>query len=229
MHRSVRAVLTSSVLWALAASAGAAVRVPQVPVAGTALSTFLLSQGQAINVNADQVDAQRQAVPNTTNFQMFTYGPGVGSTSVGLYNAALASPGLFQIMPAAAAPGWFAIAAFRTGPTRLVVNLFDASTALQGTTTYLGADASDFSFYAIGPSGTSWQQDTRNAAGAVRMLVFNGTGTKSGSTWLAFETSASGPADYADLIALVNLSLSPVSDAKTSWGRVKALFQGRAR
>lgn len=232
MHRSVRAVLTSSVLWALvgaAGVAGAAVRVPQVPVAGTALSTFLQSQGQAINVNTDQVDAQRQAVPNTTNFQMFTYGPGVGSTSVGLYNAALAAPALFQIMPVAVAPGWFAIAAFRTAPTRLVVNLFDAATALQGTTTHVGADASDFSFYATGAAGTSWQQDSRNAAGAVRMLVFNGTGTKSGNTWLAFETSATGAADYADLIALVNLSLSPVSDAKTTWGRVKALFQGRAR
>jgi hypothetical protein len=70
-----------------------------------------------------------------------------------------------------------------------------------------------------------YQQDSRNALGAARMLVFNGTGAKSGSTWLAFETSPTGPGDYADAIALVNLALSPVSDAKSTWGRVKALYR----
>lgn len=225
MHRIVRAALVSFALWALAAPALAAPRSPQVPVSGTALATFFLSQGQTINVNADQVDAQSQAVPPTTNFQMQTYGPALGTTSIGIYNAALASPALYQIMPGSVSAGWFAVAAFRTGPTRLNVNLFDNNSALQGTTSYLGADPTDFSFYANGLGGLIHQQDSRNAFGAARMLVFNGTGIKSGSTWLAFETSPTGTGDFADVIALVNLALSPVSDAKSSWGRVKSLYR----
>lgn len=225
MHRIVRAALVSLVLWAIAVPALAAPRSPQVPVSGTALATFFLSQGQTINVNTDQVDAQRQAVPPTTNFQMQTYGPALATTSIGIYNAALASPPLYQIMPGAASAGWFAVAAFRTGPTRLNVNLFDNNSALQGSTSYLGADPTDFSFYANGLGGLIDQQDSRNVFGAPRMLVFNGTGIKSGSTWLAFETSPTGAGDFADVIALVNLALSPVSDAKSSWSRVKSLYR----
>jgi hypothetical protein len=225
MHRIVRNLLVSSMLWSIALPALAAPRIPQVPVSGSALATFFASQGQTINVNADQVDAQRQAVPLTTNFQMQRYELALGTTAVGIYNAALASPALYQIMPGPASTGWFAVAAFRTSPTRLNVNLFDNNSTLQGTTSYLGADPTDFSFYASGAGGTVYQQDSRNTLGAARMLLFNGTGTKSGSTWLAFETSASGPGDFADVIALVNLALSPVSDAKSTWGRVKALYR----
>lgn len=225
MHRIVRAALASLALWAVSAPVLAAPRVPQVPVTGTALATFFASQGQTINVNTDQVDAQRQAVPATTNFQMQTYGPALSTTAIGIYNAALEVPALYQIMPAATGTGWFAVAAFRTSPTRLVVNLFDNNTALQGSTSYLGADASDFAFYATGSNGTLYQQDSRNVLGAARMLVFNGTGAKTGNTWLAFETSSVGPADYADVIALVNLALSPVSEAKSTWSRVKALYR----
>jgi hypothetical protein len=225
MPRIVRAALTSLVLWALTAPAMAAPRIPQVPVSGSALATFFLSQGQTINVNADQVDAQRQAVPATTNFQMQVFGSAASTTSVGLYNAALASPTLYPVMPGATGPGWFAVAAFRTSPTRLVVNLFDQNTALQGSSSYLGADASDFAFFANGTGGLIYQQDERNAAGAARMLVFNATGAKTGNTWLAFETSPSGPGDFADAIALVNLALSPVSDAKSTWARVKSLYR----
>lgn len=225
MHRTVRAAIVSLALWAIAASALAAPRSPQVPVSGSALATFFASQSQTINVNTDQVDAQRQTVPATTNFQMQTFGPAVPGTTVGIYNAAPTSPALYQIIPGAASAGWFAVAGFRVGPTRLVVNLFDSNTALQGSTTYLGADASDFAFYASGSTGTMFQQDARNPGGAARVLVFNGTGAKSGNTWLAFETSSVGPADFADVVVLVNLALSPVSDAKSTWSRVKALYR----
>lgn len=225
MHRIVRAALASSIGWMLALTALAAPRVPQVPVSGTALATFFASQGQTINVSTDQVDTQRQSVPAATNFQILTFGNAIASTSIGVYNAALVTPSLFQIMPGTAAAGWFSVAAFRTLPDRLVVNLFDANTALQGSSTYLGADRTDFAFYCVGAGGTMYQQDARNAGGAARMLVFNGTGPRAGSTWLAFETSATGPGDFADAIALVNLALSPVSDVQTTWGRVKSLYR----
>ncbi len=225
MPRTVRAVLISSMLWAIALPALAAPRVPQVPVSGTALATFFASQSQTINVNADQVDVQRQAVPPTSNFQILSFGPQASSTAVGIYNAAPLTPALYQILPSGMGAGWFSVAGFRLSPTRMVVNLFDNFSTLQGTTSYLGADPTDFSFYAIGGAGTLYQQDARNAGGAARVLVFNGTGAKAGSTWLAFETSTSGPADYADVIALVNLAFSPVHDAKSSWGRVKSLYR----
>ena len=114
---------------------------------------------------------------------------------------------------------------FRTGPARLVVNLFDDNDVFQGTTTYLGAEASAFGFYGQGASGTVYQQDFRNPSGAARILAYAGTGARSGYTWFAIETGSTTGGDFTDLILLVNLGLVPVDVQKSSWGTLKKRFR----
>lgn len=207
-----------------APAAHAALRSPQVPVAGTALQTFFASQGQAINVHADQLDLQQLAVPPSTSFEVRVFASGSGS-SFGLYDAAVASPALDVVLPASLTPGWFATAAFRTSPSRIVVNLFDALGTFQGTNTYLGADPSAFGFYDAGATGTFYTQDARNPGGSAKILAYNGTGTRAGWTWFACESSAGAGGDFADFVAVVNLSLAPVPVGHANWGTLKRRFR----
>lgn len=220
---SARLLLATLLSMTLASTALAAARSPQVPVSGTTLATFFAAQGQAIAVNSQQLDLQRTSVPASTGFGMRTF---VGaSVSHGIYNAAAIAPALYQVCPGAATMGWFSVAAFRAAPQRLVVNLFDASSTLQGNNVYLGADNTDFGFYEAGPGGTFYSQDARNAGGSARMLAFNGTGAFAGSTWLCTETGAGPGGDFADVITLVDLSLAPVPTRPSSWSRVKQLYR----
>lgn len=207
----------------LTATSHAAARSPQVPVTGTALATFFAAHGQAIDASTQQLDLQRTAVLTNAAFEVRAF---VGTAaSVGAYNAAAAAPPLYQIFPGAASSGWFAAASFRVSPQRLVVNLFDASSALQGATTYLNADNTDFGFYVIAGTGTFYSQDARNAGSAARMLAFNGTGAFAGSTWICTETGAGPGGDYADVITLVQFQFAPVSTQTSTWNRVKRLYQ----
>ncbi len=210
-------------LAALASNAHAALRSPQVSVSGTALATFFASQGQAIDVNADQLDAQRFNLPALGTLHPRVFGP--VAASFGAYNASALAPPLYELLPSAMLPGWFVTAGFRDAPVRLVVNLFDAQSALQGNNVYLGADRTDLGFYAQLPGGQAWSQDARNPAGRVLMLAYQGTGLHAGELWLACESTQATGGDYADAIALVDLSLGPVPIAKSSWGRMKALFR----
>jgi hypothetical protein len=211
-------ILTSAI-------AHAAARVPQIPVSGSALSTFFASQGQTIDVNNQQLDLQSLSVPATTNFEVRVFGPAASTTAFGAYNTAPASPPLYLIAPGAASPGWFQVAGFRTGPSRLVVNEFDAGNTFQGTNSYIGADPTGFGFYDQGATATFFTQDSRNTGGAAKILAYNGTGSRVGWTWFACETGASPGGDYADFIALVNLSLAPVPVNRTDWGTLKRRFQ----
>lgn len=220
---AARLQLATLLSMTLASTALGAARSPQVLVTGTALATFFASQGQTVAVNTQQLDLQRTSVPASTGFGMRTF---VGaSVSHGIYNAAAIAPPLYQVYPGAATQGWYAVASFRTGPQRLIVNLLDASNALQGQSTFLGADNTDFGFYEAGPGGTFYSQDARNAGGSARMLAFNGTGVFAGSTWLCTETGAGPGGDFADVITLVDLSLAPVPTRSSSWSRVKQLYR----
>ena len=211
----------------VAAAAQAAARVPQVPVSGAALSTFFASQGQTIDVNNQQLDLQTLNVPAGTSFEVRVFGPEVGSATFGAYNTAPASPPLYQIVPGAASTGWFSTAQFRAGPTRLVVNLFDNNAAFIGSTSYLAGppDASAFGFYDQSVAATFYTQDARNPGGTARVLAYNATGASTGWTWFACETGAGPGGDFADYIALVNLSLAPVPVSRTDWGTLKARFR----
>lgn len=220
---SCRPHVTSLLLLALALPASAALRVPQVPVSGTALQSFFSAQGQAIDVNTAQQDLQRFSVPNDIGFQVNEFGS--SSAGFGVYNAADANPALYLAFPGSAAPGWFVVASFRTSPIRLVVNLFDASSTFMGSTTYLGADHADFGFYVQDAGGTFYSQDERNPGGAPKILAFNGTGAHAGSTWFACETSAGPGGDFADVIVLLGTAPTPVPVLHASWGALKQRFR----
>jgi hypothetical protein len=212
-----------------APAASAQYRSPQVPVSGTALASFFASQGQAINVNTDQLELQSASVPVNTSVVMrgfFVGGPG---SSFGLYNGAPASPPLYLVFPGAASSGWFASASYRTAPTRLVVNLFDNNSAFVGATTYLAGppDPSDVGFYIPdgGSGATLYSQDARNTGGAARILMYAGTGAHAGETWFAGETGSGPGGDFADIIALVQIPLAPTDVMHASWGALKHRFR----
>lgn len=217
-------------LVALAGSASATLRAPQVPVLGGALQGYLNSQGESINVLTDQNAAQRWAatVSNNSTFTIQVELAGnAASNTIGLYNANLAAPPLYQVFPGAATSQWFAVASFRTSPVRVVVNLFDASATIQGTTTYLGADRNDFGFYLQGPGGTFFTQDARNPGGSAQALTYAGTGINTGSWWLCFEDISLGGGsdqDYDDCVLFLE-SVNPTPVNKATWGSLKARFR----
>ena len=230
MKRVATMIIGLVALVALAGSASAALRVPQVPVLGGGLQGYLNSQGEAINVLTDQNAAQRWAatVSNNSTFTIQVELAGnAAANTIGLYNASLAAPPLYQVFPGAATSQWFAVASFRSAPIRVVVNLFDASAAIQGTTTYLGADRNDFGFYLQGPGGTFFTQDARNPGGAVQALTYAGTGINTGSWWLCFEDTGLGAGsdlDYDDCVLFLE-SVNPTPVNKTTWGSLKARFR----
>jgi len=225
MKRFVTMILGLLLVAAFASSAFAALRVPQVPLSDGTLQGYLNSVGESINAATDQEDAQRWASTVSSN-STFTIQVELGafapSNTIGIYNASLAAPPLYQVFPGAATAGWFAVASFRTGPIRVVVNLFDNNAALMGTSTYLGADKNDFGFYLNSPNQMSWTQDYRNGAGEARALTYKGTGINAGSWWLAFEDWIDY--NYSDCVLFLE-SVNPTPVSTTSWGQLKARFR----
>lgn len=230
MKRFVTMITGLLAVAALAGTASAALRVPQVPVLGGGLQGYINSADGGINVSTDQNAAQRWSatVSNNSTFTVQVELAGnAASNSIGIYNAGAAVPALYQVFPGAASAGWFAVASFRSAPTRVVVNLFDASAALQGTTTYLGADRNDFGYYISGPGGTFYTQDSRNPGSAAQALTFAGTGLNTGSWFLCFEDTNIGGGsdqDYDDAVLFCE-SVNPTPVAKTSWSNLKTRFR----
>jgi len=227
-------VIASLTLGALlATSASAALRVPQVAVNGGSLQGYLNSKGETINVLTDQDAGQTwsETVSNNATFTlMIEFAGNASSNSIGIYNAADVAPALYQVFPGAAAAGWFAIASFRSAPTRVVINLFDQNAALQGTNTFLGADGHNFGYYLQQPPGLGlvlYSQDSRNPGGDPQMLAFAGQGGNTGSWWLAMEdlSAAQGRDNDFDDAVLFLESVNPVPAEATTWGAVKARFR----
>jgi len=231
MKRSVTLFVSMLMLAAFAASASAAaLRVPQIAVIGGSLQGYLNGVGEAINVNTDQVAVERWASTVSSNSTFTIQIELAGNAplnAVGLYNASLVAPPLYQVFPGAASAGWFAVASFRTAPIRVVVNLFDNNAVIQGATTYLGADKNDFGFYLQGPGGTFYTQDARNPGGNAQALTYAGTGLNSGSWWLAFEDqefqSGAADGDFNDCVLFLE-SVNPTPVNKTTWGDLKKRF-----
>ena len=99
-----------------------------------------------------------------------------------------------------------------------------------GSVRYVNANSAAFGFFAAhanddGSDDTFYMQDSRNPGGAAKILAYNGTGSRLGWTWFAVETGAGPGGDFADFIALVQLSLAPVPVQHSSWGRIKQLFK----
>ena len=225
-----RLLLPMASLFALAlvaTAAHAAPRSPQIPVSGTALATFFASQGQTINVATDQLDLQTLSLAVGTPFEVHTFGPGASTTDIGTYNAngnKKTAPARYTVFPAALTPGWYVSGSYRSGPSRLVVTLFDANKTFQGSTTYNGANAASFALFDSGPSGTYYLEDARNTGGAAKILAYAGTGSLSGWTWFAGETSPGSGGDFADVVTLVNLGSTSTPTVGTTWGRLKAMY-----
>ena len=211
----------------------AALRVPQVPVLGGGLQAYLDFQAELINVASDQNAIQRwsSSVSNSSTFtvqiELLIKSPDV---ALGIYNAGDAAPALYEIFPTVSGPGWFGVASFRTAPTRVVVNLFDDQAVFRGTTTYLGANKSDYGYYLSGPGGTFHSQDSRNPGGSPQLLVFAGTGLNQGSWWLCFEAvSLSGGGsdqDFDDAVLFVeDVGNCPCPVQKCDWASLKSRFR----
>jgi hypothetical protein len=230
MKRLATMIIGTVALVAFAGSASAALRAPQVVVNGGTLQGYLNGVGEAINVSTDQQDIQRwqATVSNNSTFtiQVELTGNAAGNT-IGIYNAGFAAPPLYQVFPGAATNGWFAVASFRTAPTRVIVSLFDAGAAFQGSTTYLAGppDRNDFGFYlqqAVGAGGlTFYTQDARNPGGLAQALTYAGTGINSGSWWLCFDDATDH--DFDDCVLFLE-SVNPTPVSKTTWGSLKARF-----
>jgi len=217
----------------IATPAAAALRVPQVVVNGGGLQSLFDSQGESINVGTDQQDLQRwqSIVSNNITFtiqvEVVQNAPG---NSIGVYNASSAAPALYTMLPGVATSGWFAVASFRSAPTRLVVNLFDHNAVFQGSTTYLAGppDKSDYGFFPQDECGTFYTQDARNPGGAAQALVLAGTGINAGSWWIAWEdqdANCGSDHDYDDCVLFLEYLSPGFPVAKSTWGALKARFR----
>jgi len=222
--------LLSTILFLTLASAAAhaAPRAQQVPVSGTALAAFFLSQGQSINVNTDQLDLQTLNVSVGTAFEVHTFGTQASGTTFGTYNSngnRKGAPAQYTLFPAAMTTGWYTSGTFRNGPSRLEVNTFDSNRVMKSTQTFNGANAAGFSLFDSGPNGTFYLEDARNAGGAAKILAFAGTGSRTGWTWFACETSSGTGGDFADFITVVNLASITTPTVHTAWGQLKAFYR----
>jgi hypothetical protein len=149
------------------------------------------------------------------------------TNDLGIYNGSAGPvPPLYLVFPGAASAGWFATASFRTGPIRVVINLFDANAVFQGTNSFLGADRNNFGYYLQGPGGLFYTQDARNAGSVAQALAYAGTGINFGQWWLAWEDLAAAGSDHDFNDAVLFLeSVNPTPTSRTSWGQLKARFR----
>lgn len=232
MKRMVTVIIGALALIVLASSAFAALRATQVVVNGGGLQGYLNGVGESINVLTDQEDAQRwlSTVSNNNTFTIQVELAGnAAANTIGLYNAGFGAPPLYQVFPGAATTQWFAVASWRTLPTRVIVQLFDNNAVFQGSTTYLAGppDKNDFGFYLQGPCNTFYTQDARNPGGLAQALAYKGTGINSGSWWLAWEdldTACGSDYDFDDCVLFLE-SVNPTPVSKASWGSLKARFR----
>ncbi len=213
-----------------AAPAAADPRVPQVPVLGGTLQGYLNSVGESINVLTDQnaVQTWSTTVSNNSTFSlMIELASDPTANAIGIYNAGEVAPALYQVFPGAATAGWFATASFRTGPVRVVINLFDQDAMWQGANTYLNADPDNFGYYLQGNNGLFFTQDYRNPGSSVQALTYAGTGVNVGQWWLCWEDALVGGGsdqDYDDAILFLE-SVTPVPANTMTWGQLKTIFR----
>lgn len=215
-------------------SPAAALRNPQVPVAGGALQAYMNSLGESFDVQHAQLAGSwiASTVPLTISFtlqvEFEAKSPGL---VFGVYDGTGANPALVRVFPAAATAGWFATVSFRENPTRTVVSNFDAQGAFLGTTVTLGGNRNAIGFYVTGPNGTVFSEDVRNAGSSAQALLYAGTGINSGSLWMAWEDELPSPTanrDFMDAILFFETVGSPVFAVpvqSTSWARLKERFR----
>ena len=239
MHRSgiafgvaLVSALAATAIHAMPPPPFAPLRSPQVPVLTNLLQSYLNGVGESIRVDTDQraqlsFTAAQFVCRPPYSWQLELWRSPASTDSIGIYNAAEATPLLMRIFPAEATSGWFEAISFRTAPARLVVNVFDASANFVDPHVYLGVDQTNVAFWLQGAAGPLYMQDARNPTGAAQMLVFAGTGINSGGAWICMEDQSVGAGsdeDYADAILFVGYGCGdPVR--KSTWGAVKQRFR----
>lgn len=253
MKNTLRAAIATASLAVLGISGVAShanafnLRVPQINVLGGTLQGYLNSKGEAINVNTDQMDAQswsQSASGNSLLTLMVELTGNANGNAIGIYNTLDAVPALYQVLPPFAGPGWSAMMAFKTAPTRVIVSLFDANGAFVGSTTYLAGppNPNAFGFYIQNTNNgqTFYSQDGRNPGAGAQMLAYQGTGINFGEWWLCFEdTATNGPAavkgvvagglsdmDFDDAVCILE-SVNPLATVPATLGGVKSLYRNK--
>lgn len=193
---------------ALTTKADAALRFPQVSVLGGALQASLDRLGEHIDIQADQDATQRwgspSSMPGSCSNITIELIDRAAATTLGLYNAS--------------APA----------PARVAVHVLDVANNLAASTTYLGADRSDFGFYLHGLDGTLYTQDARNPGGDPQALTYGGTGVYLGEWWMCWEdlplNGGGSDHDFDDCVLLVSAPCD-VPVLGSSWGRLKARYR----
>lgn len=226
-HLALAALLAA----ALAAPAHAQFRSPQVPVIGTALQDLLGAQGQAITVATDQRLATGFSglyiTRPATHFFVRSFGGPDDALAVFDMLDPSPTPALTMIAPAALPGGWFTEVLFTDFPMQMIVNVFDASSVLQSTTTHPGFGFSFLGLATSGPGGVFYPYDERNPGQRAQVLAFLATGDVQGGTWLCGENrteAGGGDFDFADAVFLLEqLNVTPVRH--TTWGTLKQRFR----
>ncbi len=219
--------LAVAVALVLAASgAHAQFRSPQVAIVSSNLQAVFTSAGQTVNVTTDQRAAQsfqgiNVGLPGSLTFAVRNVrGPQWGLAA---YDFVATTPVLHELLPGGAPPGWYSLVTYRSGPERLIISLFDASSIIQGSTTYLGVDPLLQGFaVAADPAGTQYSDDSRNPGQQPRILLFRGTGPFAGDAWLCVELD--GDQDFDDAVYRLEF-FAPTSTRRDSWGRLKQLYR----
>ena len=223
-------LLACALLTTLAATAGAALRAPQVPVLGGSLQAYLLGVGESINVNTDQdaTQAWTKTVSNTqTHTIQFQGTANAAQHILGMYNSSAAVPTLYVLMSGGVGVLGFSTATFGAGG-QLTINRFDSGGNFLSSTVYAaGADPNGFGFYLQGPNGLYFSQDARNPGGLAQALSYKGTGANAGTWWICWEENsraAGADNDFDDEVLLME-SVNPTPANKTSWGQLKNRFR----
>ncbi len=230
MSTTLKRVLLAAAMVMPSASHAATLRTPQIAVGGTALQSYFNLQFENIAVGRDQANVELLRPAGIGNFAftlLIELGPTTPGTLMGFYNGHDGSPTLMPLFPVNATSGWFAVASFRTTPSRVTVNVLDQNATLVSSTIHLGADRNAIGFYVSGPGGTFFSQDHRNPDGAAQCLFFRGTGINSGSMWFAFEEQPllSGDRDFDDAVCFIEASSPDFTPTlHTTWGQLKQRF-----
>ncbi len=200
-------------------------RSPQVALNPTPLQNFLNIEDPGINVQTQQLNTPTWSVSVTGNaeFTLVLHGGPGGGNSVGVYNAASATPGLFQVFPPAAVPGWYASLHFSSG--NLLISMFDQFSTFQGQAFYAGVDKDNFGYYTQGPCGTWYSEDYRNPL--PQMLTYASPGYP-GEYWLCWTACPynGNPAAlslFNDVVINVQ-SVRPTASVQSTWGSIKAQY-----
>ena len=216
-------------LGTLASSANAfSLRSPQVGFNFGPLQTFF-NGFESINVASQQLDAQSWGVTISGNadFTILLKQPSPQAT-IGIYNALVGSPALYQVFPLAATTGWAATCHFGTGAQAgyLTVSLYDNLGVFQGQTIYTGVDSQHFGFYLQDGYGTFYSQDYRNPGGAPQMVSYAGFVYPT-DLYEAFEGAPYGPGSTFTTAVLDLESVLPkvVPTHAKSWGSLKSDFR----